>query len=281
MLDDDTRQKLAESLAGLPNERPPERLESKQFDLLVLGLQLCLLGVAINFSKLRKRVEEIAAALEEQTTIPVVMAQMPLIQEVQTDDWWEDVTAGLLEVMRKRLRGLVHLIYKRRRPTIYADFVDEIGDGIAVKFDSLRPLDNFEKFRTKMRQFLRAHEEHVAIHKLRTNRQLTLTDLEELERMLQDSGIGTQEDIERAKVQAAGLGLFVRSLVNLDRVAAKEAFADFMAGRALTGNQIEFLDLVVDHLTEAGIMDAERLYESPLHRPQPVRPGRPVRARSS
>ena len=263
VLDDDTRQKLAESLAGLPNERPPERLEAKQFDLLVLGLQLCVLGAGTNSVKLRKRVEEIAAALEEQTTIPVVMAQMALIQEVQTDAWWEDVTAGLLEAMRKRLRGLVHLIDKRRRPTIYTDFEDEIGDGIAVEFDSLRPLDTFEKFRAKMRHFLRAHEEHVAIHKLRTNRQLTATDLEELERILQDSGIGTQEDIERAKAQGAGLGLFVRSLVGLDRAAAKEAFADFITGRALTGNQIEFLDLVVDHLTEAGIMDAERLYESP------------------
>jgi hypothetical protein len=35
------------------------------------------------------------------------------------------------------------------------------------------------------------------VHKLRTNWQLTPTDLEELERMLRDSGTGTPEDIER------------------------------------------------------------------------------------
>ena len=262
-LDDDTRHQLAECLASLPTERTPERLEAKQFDLLVLGLQLCILGAATNLTKLRKNMVEIAAALEEQTTIPVVMAQMALIQEVQTDAWWEDVTAGLLEVMRKRLRGLVHLIDKRRRPTIYTDFEDEIGEGVTVEFDSLRLPDNFEKFRAKMRHFLLAHEEHVTIHKLRTNHQLTPTDLEELERMLRESGIGTDEDIERAKAQAAGLGLFVRSLVGLDRAAAKEAFATFMTGRTLTGNQIEFLDLIISHLTESGIMKAARLYESP------------------
>ena len=68
---------------------------------------------------------------------------------------------------------------------------------------------------------------------------------------------------ERAKAAAAGLGLFVRQLVGMDRAAAKASFAAFLAGRPLTANQIEFLDMVVEHLTENGVMDAERLYESP------------------
>ncbi len=71
---------------------------------------------------------EIAAALEEQVSIPVVAAQMALIQEVQTDTWWQDVTVSLLEIVRKRLRGLVHLIEKRSREPIYTDFEDEIGE---------------------------------------------------------------------------------------------------------------------------------------------------------
>jgi type I restriction enzyme R subunit len=32
----------------------------------------------------------------------------------------------------------------------------------------------------------------------------------------------------------------------------------------LSANQIEFVDLIVDHLTEHGIMDAALLYESPF-----------------
>ena len=34
-------------------------------------------------------------------------------------------------------------------------------------------------------------------------------------------------------------------------------------GKTLTSNQIEFVNLVVDHLTEKGAMDARLLYESP------------------
>src|SRR4029077_10713532 len=61
-----------------------------------------------------------------------------------------------------------------------------------------------------------------------------------------------------------GLGRFVRSLVGLDREAAKQAFAGFLQGRTLTADQLEFVDLVIDHLTERGVMDPKLLYESPF-----------------
>ena len=56
----------------------------------------------------------------------------------------------------------------------------------------------------------------------------------------------------------------MRSLVGLDREAAKKAFNSFTAGKALSANQIEFVNLVVDHLTEHGAMKPELLYESPF-----------------
>lgn len=75
----------------------------------------------------------------------------------------------------------------------------------------------------------------------------------------------------RGKAQSEGLGLFVRSLGGLDREAAKGALAAFIAGKALRGNQLEFLNLVTDHLTdhltEHGCMKAAALYESPYTRP--------------
>ena len=96
------------------------------------------------------------------------------------------------------------------------------------------------------------------------NRTLTATDLAELERMLIDSGVGGPEQIDRAKQESHGLGLFVRSLVGLDRGAAKDALAAFLSGKTLGANQIEFTNLIVDHLTEHGVMPAALLYESPF-----------------
>ena len=56
----------------------------------------------------------------------------------------------------------------------------------------------------------------------------------------------------------------MRSLVGLDREAAKETLASFLAGKTLNANQIEFVNLIVNHLTEHGVMDASLLYESPF-----------------
>jgi type I restriction enzyme R subunit len=65
-------------------------------------------------------------------------------------------------------------------------------------------------------------------------------------------------------MECSGLGLFVRSMIGLDREAAKQALAGFLSGKTLTANQIEFVDLIVNHLTEHGVMDASLLYESPF-----------------
>jgi type I restriction enzyme R subunit len=82
--------------------------------------------------------------------------------------------------------------------------------------------------------------------------------------MLAESGVGAREDIERAKAESRGLGLFVRAMLGMDREAAKQAMAGFLAGKTLGANQIEFVNLIVNHLTAHGVMDARRLYESPF-----------------
>lgn len=70
--------------------------------------------------------------------------------------------------------------------------------------------------------------------------------------------------VERYYQTRAIRRLFVRSLVGLDREAAKQSIAGFLSGKALSANQIEFLNLIVEHLTEHGAMRPELLYESPF-----------------
>jgi len=194
----------------------------------------------------------------------MVRDQMALIQDVQTDEWWQDVTVPMLEGMRRRLRDLIKLIEKQKRKPIYTDFEDEIGGETAVELPGFGHGTDYAKFRAKAQTFLRSHQDHIAIHKLRMNKALTAADLAELQRMLAESGVGAAEDIQRAAEESQGLGLFVRSLIGLDRQAAKEALAGFLNGKSLGANQIEFVNLIVDHLTEHGVMDAAMLYESPF-----------------
>jgi type I restriction enzyme R subunit len=262
MLTPEALTELAQEVAGLPSEQEAEDEEAKRFDLLILNLQLAVLRAEPAFTRLRDQVKAIAGLLEEKSSIPMVQLQLALILEVQTDEWWQDVTPPLLDLVRKRLRALVKLIDKQKRKPVYTDFEDEMGSETVVALPGLIAADGFERFRAKARAFLRAHQDHIAIHKLRTNRPLTPTDLDELERVLVENGVGGPEDLAEAK--GHGLGLFVRSLVGLDREAAKRAFAGFLEGRTLGANQIEFVNLIVDHLTQHGVMAADLLYESPF-----------------
>jgi type I restriction enzyme R subunit len=193
----------------------------------------------------------------------MVKEVMPLIQGLQTDEWWQYVTLPMLEQVRKKLRTLIKLIDKQARKPVYTNFEDEMGAPAEIELPGFTSADNFERFRAKARHFLKQHEDHIAIHKLRSNEALTKTDLAELERILINSGIGKPDDVAKAKTESAGLGLFVRSLVGLDREAAKQALAGFVAGKTLSANQLEFVNLIVDHLTEHGVMMQDLLYESP------------------
>jgi type I restriction enzyme, R subunit len=260
----DALSELSHRVAGLPAQLEPEGEEAKRFDLLVLNLQLAMLRAEPTFVRLREQVKQLAGLLEEKAAIPMVRDQMALIHDVQTDEWWQDVTVPMLESARRRLRDLIRLIEKQKRRPIYTDFEDQMGQETPVDLPGFSSGTDVEKFRAKARAFLRAHQDHVAIHKLRMNKPLTATDLAELERMLVESGIGGAEDIRKAVDDSQGLGLFVRSLVGMDRSAAKEAVAAFLDGKTLTASQIEFVDLIVNHLTEHGVMGAGALYESPF-----------------
>ena len=52
--------------------------------------------------------------------------------------------------------------------------------------------------------------------------------------------------------------------MGLDRDAAKQAFFQFLTGTNLSGSQIEFLNMIIDHLTEHGLLDPAQLYASPF-----------------
>ena len=252
---------LSHEVAGLPSELDPENEEAKRFDLLALCLQLVLLRAEPGFARLRDRVKQIAELLEEKSAIPMVREQMVLIQDVQSEEWWQDVTVSMLEVMRRRLRGLVQFIDKRQRKPVYTDFEDVMGGEIGITLPGFAVGTDQAKFVAKARAFLRQHLDHVVVAKLRMNKPLTASDLAELELLLSKSRTGEPDDIRRATDAAKGLGLFVRSLVGMDRSAAKEALAGFITGKTFSANQLEFVNLVVDYLTEHGVMEPVRLYK--------------------
>ncbi len=261
-LDEGARHDLVEEVAPLPTDKFIGTEPAKRFDLLMLNLQLALLKASKNFDRLRQQLIDIAAALEEQFAIPAVLAQQELIQDLQSETWWQGVTVPVLEVVRLRLRDLVQHVEKSRRPLVYSNFEDEAGEGEAVELPQIGAVD-FNRFKRKARHFLLEQDDNLALQKLRRGRPLTPTDVDQLSSMLLAAGIGSQMQLDRAKELSNGLGPFIRSLVGLDRGAVAGAFSEFTAAGA-TADQMEFVGMIVEHLTEKGTMDPRLLYQSPF-----------------
>lgn len=272
----DDHELLAHTVAPLPTAHAEQTGDTdataRRFDLLMYSLQLAQLRGEPRFVRLQGQLRDLAGLLEARHAIPMVAAELDLIQDLLRDEWWQDVTVAMLEEVRRRLRSLVGLIETKAQEPLYSHFIDELVGMKELDGARLLTNDTFKQFRLRAQEFLKAHEDHLTMQRLRRNQPLTASDLQELEQFLIGHGIGDEQVIARAAEECQGFGLFVRSLVGLDRNAAKELFADYLAEGTHSVIQIRFINAVIDELTSKGAMDSARLYDPPFSDLAPTGP---------
>lgn len=266
-LSEGDRESLQREVAGLPTEIATDDVESRLFDLTILRMQLAQPeSDERGFERHRKRIVEIAIMLEEKVTIPAVAEQIEYIASLQDSEFWEGIGLDGLEELRRRLRGLVPFLDKKKRKIVYTDFKDEV---MSVREEDVVvvPKMTGAQYAKKVKDYLSNHLDDLVIHRLRTNQPLTPIDLEGLEKTLAAIGEEDGKTLLSGLLEQSGapsLVHFVRSLVGMDRAAAQAAFSEFLSDRSLTPPQIRFVEMVIDQLTARGIMQAEALYESPF-----------------
>ena len=258
---------LQSEVADLPSELGTDDIESRMFDLTVLKMQLALAqGDARSFELHRQRVVEIASMLEEKSTIPVVAAELAYLAAVQENAFWENIALNDLEELRLHLRGLVLFLDKKKRTIVYTDFEDEFT-GVREETAVYLLKMTGAQYQKKVEEYLKNHLDHIVIHRLRTNRPLTATDLQGLEQTLVEIGKEDGQALFKgllARNDSPSLAHFVRSMVGMDRAAAQEAFSEFLSNRSLTTPQIRFVEMIIDQLTARGVMGPSALYEAPF-----------------
>ncbi|AMT93090.1 restriction endonuclease subunit R [Brevibacterium linens] len=260
--DDAAIAEAAGHLGGLPSSDVDAAEEAKRFDLLILHSQLAALEGNFN-TQTDRTVQMIAEVLLTKQSIPMVAAEAELLTDVAGDEWWQDVTLGMLENARVRLRGLAKFAKGRRQNPIYSNFVDELRESEPTNLAYQTTGVDLERFTEKARAHLNAHLDHLAVRKLVRNHQLTDTDLDDLKEILIVGGVGDEETIEKAAEKAHGLGLFLRSLVGLDRQAALELFSEYLDESRFSSIQIEFVRQIIDELSRNGVVERGRLFEEP------------------
>ena len=123
--------------------------------------------------------------------------------------------------------------------------------------------DDLKNYKAKAEYYVRQHQDHAVIAKLKGNIPLNSADIKALEEILW-SEVGTKQDYE-AEFGEKPLGEFVREIVGLDMTAAKEAFAEYLDETNLDSRQIYFVNQIVEFIVHNGMMkDLSVLQETPF-----------------
>nr|WP_241909258.1 DEAD/DEAH box helicase family protein [Vibrio tasmaniensis] len=270
-IDDTKFTELESQISALPTEaeafNSDEQLNhlSHRFDSLVLTMQLDLLEKGMLSETSRGRVVEFAEQLEAKSTIPAVQAQLQLIQDIQTQEFWQDIHLVTLEELRRKLRNLMFALDKDKKEMVYTNFEDEVQGVHDVTNVYKNPSVDLAQYRKKIELYIQDHQDQLTIQKLKRNKSITQADLDVLEGLLLDaSGMSDVEAYREKILQEKPLGTFIRELIGLDMNAAKEAFSSFLDEESYNAEQIQFVDQVIDYLVNNGILDMSQLFEPPF-----------------
>lgn len=238
---------------------------AKRFDNFMYGLILASMEQMPAFKYAKKQLCDIATLLERKVSIPQVKEKMPIIQEVNTDEFWVANDILLFEKVREELRELMKFLDRnpQKKPII-----TRLTDPILAQQEGvlLEQAYDFEDYRDKVNRYIGEHGDTLAIYKLTHNIKLSLGDYQTLERVF-TSELGSKEDYER-EFGETPFGLLVRKVAKLDHEAAMQAFSTFINDESLNQRQIAFVYKIINHVEQNGYMDnVADLQKPPFDKP--------------
>lgn len=237
--------------------------DARRFDLLIAQFMLSLIDGAPDVYKHISQVKSISKSLLKKTNLPVVKRKEDTLKAISTDNYWKDsLSLAGLENIRGEIRDLIRLLEKEKRSIVYSNFEDEIT--ASVVSDALSTYTISENYKQRVERYIRENENNPVIQKLKRNIPISHAELRALENMLFDGQErGTKDDFIKAHGPQP-LGKFIRSIVGMDTNAAKEAFSEFLNAGNLSGDQIRFIDMIIEYLTKNGVIEAEMLFDEPF-----------------
>lgn len=250
--------------AKLVYDSEPE--DKKRVDLLHVRLQRLILGVTVipSADAKKKQLQTIAEALYQKRVIPQVADHADMLRSVMDLRFFERTSAIELNDIRKVIRELIRLIDKSQKVIVHTNFEDELKE---IRFDeSLPSLGDLKDYKEHISEYVKHHQDHIAIQKLKRNKPITLTDIESFADMLEHEQSGTKEQFNQyfALGDENSFGIFVRSILGLNRSAANDAFSALLYRTNLNANQINFISMIIDYLSVNGVLEPGMLLDQPF-----------------
>ncbi len=111
------------------------------------------------------------------------------------------------------LRDLIKYLDKENQVTVITTFEDRLDQDEIAEHDLIPAYTNLQSYKDRVESYVRNHKDHLVIRKLKTNKPITETEINQLEKILFDSeAVGTKQDY----IDHYGdkpLGEFIRHIV--------------------------------------------------------------------
>ena len=120
-----------------------------------------------------------------------------------------------------------------------------------------------EAYRKKVTSFIRKHANYLVIDKIKHNQPISMQELELIKTLLFEEDPETAAHLDDV-LKGQDFTVFIRSIIGLDAKVAKALFADFINRPGISAAQINFMDTLINFLTQNGTIDKNMLFERPF-----------------
>ncbi|MGL5691522.1 MAG: DEAD/DEAH box helicase family protein [Bacteroidales bacterium] len=236
---------------------------ARNFNLMMFKFMLAITNGCEPYEKYINKIKVIGNGLLKKLNIPDIKEKESVLRSITSDEFWcENMFVLTLENIREEIVTLIKYLEKIQRKIVYTNLEDEVTVSDAKEVISTYVAS--ENYKQRVEKYIRENENIPVIQKLKRNIPISQTDIAALENILfDDSKLGTREDFVKEYVDQP-LGVFIRSIVGLDRNAADEAFSIFLNTGNLSVNQNKFISMIIDYLTVEGQIARNLLFESPF-----------------
>lgn len=217
----------------------------------------------------RSKIKAVAEKLLKKTSIKVVQDNLPRLQLLSVNSYYDSLNVLDYEEIRKEIRELAQFTVENGHEPLFIDFDDKVKT-VDVPSGTANPTsaDNFEEYKKKVDAYLSEHMKDEAINKLRTNQPLTKDNFESLNHIFKEE-LGDEKMFNELS-EGRSLGIFIRWATKMDKDSINDYFAEFINDANMNSMQIEFVQRLINIIVEQGEINMDALMKgrAPFDRPK-------------
>jgi len=237
-----------------------------EFDLLIANMQTELLKGSARFEDLK------GVCLDKLSRLKLhlnpVKARLADILEMQSDEYWENVTVKSLEGSRKGLRGIIKYV-KGEQPGFGPRVIDisdddEEYDGRSSGISAVDMVAYTQRVEAALKKLF---DSSPVLQKIRNAEPVSEGELDTLTSLVltQNPGVDLNTLKEFYPEMTDHLDFLIRRIVGMDAAAVRKRFEVFTVQHpSLNSKQVRFLGLLQNHIAKNGHIHLYRLYEAPF-----------------